>query len=279
MTYTTESKEHAETEADEPVEVLAEERAGEFADGDLRDGYEDEGADGVAALKRAETPDDFEAADRFETVGEHEADDDAEAETPEKFEFADDFETADKFDAADEDDDEDDRELELETPADSDSETPAELADDRPEEAYVEEGNRWSGDGPVSTVGQFLTPDPSHPESADLVVAATPDAPVETAAAAGLPVVKEPLLDADTEQGFLTRWNEIQIGFVEDPAQSVRNADGLIEDIASAYVNEFGKRRDTLTAAWQDGDPGTEELRLALQAYRSFIGVVLPKYK
>jgi hypothetical protein len=151
-------------------------------------------------------------------------------------------------------------------------------AAEHPAEAYVEEGNRWSGDGPVSTAGLFLTPDPSHPESADLVVvSALPETPVEAASAAGLPVVREKLLTADAEQVFLSRWNEIQIGFVEDPAQSVRDADALIEDIASAYVNAFGGRRDELAADWQEGDPGTEELRLALRRYRSFIGVVLPK--
>jgi hypothetical protein len=39
----------------------------------------------------------------------------------------------------------------------------------------------------------------------------------------------------------------------------------------------FQERRSELAAAWQDGQPDTEQLRLALRQYRSFMGVVPAK--
>lgn len=91
------------------------------------------------------------------------------------------------------------------------------------------------------------------------------------------PIVREPLLTAEAEQGFLSRWAEIQVGFVEDPAESVRDADRLIDEIATALQESLQARRTDLAADWRQGSPGTEELRLALRRYRDFLGVILPK--
>ena len=144
-----------------------------------------------------------------------------------------------------------------------------------PETAYVEEGNRWAGDRPVPTAGQALEPAPDEPGG--VVVVAEPDAPVEQAAAAGLPVVREPLLDPDKQQDFLSRWSDVQVGFVDDPIGAVRDADALLSEIAAAYSSAFQARRTDL-GSWQDDEkPDTESLRLALQRYRSFLGVILPK--
>lgn len=144
-----------------------------------------------------------------------------------------------------------------------------------PETAYVEEGNRWAGDRPVPTAGQALEADPDEPGG--VVVVAEPDAPIDQAAAAGLPVVREPLLDAGEQQDFLTRWSDVQVGFVDDPLGAVRNADTLLTEIAAAYSSAFQARRDDLGSWQQDEKPDTESLRLALQRYRSFLGVILPK--
>ena len=98
-----------------------------------------------------------------------------------------------------------------------------------------------------------------------------------TAETATTPVLHEPLITDEAEQGFLSRWAEIQVGFVEDPAQSVRDADALIQEIADALQSTLATRRAALAADWQHGSPDTEQLRLALRRYRSFLGVVLPK--
>ncbi|WP_194907077.1 hypothetical protein [Catenulispora rubra] len=112
---------------------------------------------------------------------------------------------------------------------------------------------------------------PSRFEDADNVAVAAPTAPAtppEPTSAAGL-------LPSGDKREFLSRWNTIQVGFVEDPAQSVRDADALIEDISAAYVSAIAERRSALSATWQN-DGGTEEMRRAVLQYRSLLGVILP---
>jgi hypothetical protein len=103
-----------------------------------------------------------------------------------------------------------------------------------------------------------------------------PISPPEPTSAAEPPAVRESLLTSDDEREFLSRWNTIQIGFVEDPAQSVRDADALIKDISTAYVTAITERRGALSTSWQNIDAGTEEMRQAVLQYRALLGVVLP---
>ncbi|MEZ0107641.1 hypothetical protein ABH920_001633 [Catenulispora sp. EB89] len=112
--------------------------------------------------------------------------------------------------------------------------------------------------------------DPGGTEDPDNVAAAAP----ALATPPGPTSVAE-LLPSDDKHTFLSRWNTIQIGFVEDPAQSVRDADALIEEISAAYVNAIAERRNALSATWQS-DAGTEEMRRAVLQYRSLLGVILP---
>lgn len=140
----------------------------------------------------------------------------------------------------------------------------------------TEPTHRWADDGGVLTEDR-------PPEQTESVEPATSMEPamkpaMETSFEATLnPVVREPLLSDEAEQAFLSRWAEIQVGFVEDPAQSVRDADGLIDDIAATLLSSLQARKADLAAGWQQGSSDTEELRLALQRYRAFVGVILPK--
>ena len=138
--------------------------------------------------------------------------------------------------------------------------------------------HRWADDGGLLTEERQPEP-PESVEPPTLMEPATSMEPaMETSFEATLnPVVREPLLSGEAEQAFLSRWAEIQVGFVEDPAQSVRDADGLIDEIAAALLSSVQARKTDLAAGWQQGSPGTEELRLALRRYRAFIGVILPK--
>lgn len=136
----------------------------------------------------------------------------------------------------------------------------------------TEPTHRWADDGGVLTEERQPEPESVEPASAE------PKPSMETSfEATSNPVVREPLLTGEAEQAFLTRWSEIQVRFVDDPAESVRDADRLIEEIAAALLGSFQSRRTDLAVDWQHGSPGTEELRLALRRYRDFIGVILPK--
>jgi hypothetical protein len=65
-------------------------------------------------------------------------------------------------------------------------------------------------------------------------------------------------------------WNEIQALFVDDPHASIERAAGLVDDRVEELIESVRARQDSLQSAWQTTYPGTEELRVALQHYRSF---------
>ena len=87
----------------------------------------------------------------------------------------------------------------------------------------------------------------------------------------------QPLLTDEVESELLSRWTAIQASFVEDPRQSVRAADSLIQEIAAALASALQDRRSDLAAQWREDEGDTEQLRQTLRQYRAFVGVILPK--
>ena len=80
-----------------------------------------------------------------------------------------------------------------------------------------------------------------------------------------------PLLDEAQSDGFLQRWTEVQARFVDDPQGAVRDGDSLVAELMQALAASFSAHKESLEQQWRSGgEPGTEELRLALQQYRSF---------
>jgi hypothetical protein len=65
-------------------------------------------------------------------------------------------------------------------------------------------------------------------------------------------------------------WNEIQSMFVDDPRASIERAAGLVDDRVEALIQSVRERQRSAQAAWQADAAGTEELRIALQHYRTF---------
>jgi len=80
-----------------------------------------------------------------------------------------------------------------------------------------------------------------------------------------------PLLAAEASQEFRSRWEAIQIGFVDEPRRAVEQADGLVAESIQQLAKSFADERSTLETQWAQGDDiSTEDLRVALQRYRSF---------
>jgi hypothetical protein len=80
-----------------------------------------------------------------------------------------------------------------------------------------------------------------------------------------------PLFAPDTAGGFRSRWDEVQSAFVDDPRQAVRDADELVAQVMKSLAETFASERSRLEGELQQTDKGsTENLRLALQRYRSF---------
>jgi hypothetical protein len=72
------------------------------------------------------------------------------------------------------------------------------------------------------------------------------------------------------------RWQEVQGSFVDDPRIAVRNADELVASLMTRLAQVFADERSKLEQEWDRGDNvSTENLRLALQRYRSFFDRLL----
>jgi hypothetical protein len=80
---------------------------------------------------------------------------------------------------------------------------------------------------------------------------------------------------ADTES-FRTSWHQIQADFVDSPRESVKKADELVASIIQRVAEVFAAERSKLEGDWGEGrDVSTEDLRQALQRYRSFFDRLL----
>ncbi len=79
------------------------------------------------------------------------------------------------------------------------------------------------------------------------------------------------LLPDEEGTAFRERWEEIQTSFVDEPRKSVEAADQLVAEVMQRLAENFARERSDLEQQWDRGeDVSTEDLRVALQRYRSF---------
>ena len=75
---------------------------------------------------------------------------------------------------------------------------------------------------------------------------------------------------------FRTRWLEIQASFVDEPGRSVEQADLLVAEVMKQLAKTFAEKRAKLEPQLVKGEAiSTEDLRIALQHYRSFFDRLL----
>lgn len=109
-------------------------------------------------------------------------------------------------------------------------------------------------------------PDPSDPAS-----------PAAATGAAG-PVDQDerPLLEPSHAVDYRQRWDSIQTGFVDEPRAAVAEADTLVAEVMQQLAETFSRERGSLESQWdRGGEVSTEDLRVALQRYRSFFNRLL----
>jgi hypothetical protein len=81
----------------------------------------------------------------------------------------------------------------------------------------------------------------------------------------------EPLFDTDREHELRERWHGLQARFVDEPRETVSEADSLVAELLRDLAQSFDGARSKLEEQWSSGeDVSTEDLRLTLQRYRSF---------
>jgi hypothetical protein len=113
---------------------------------------------------------------------------------------------------------------------------------------------------------------PKQPEGPKLVKGHEPET-LDRAAG-----VSEPMpLFSESEMGdFRSQWSTIQTGFVDEPRRTVEEADKLVAAVMQRLAEGFANERSGLEKQWDRGDNvSTEDLRLALQRYRSFFDRLL----
>jgi hypothetical protein len=113
------------------------------------------------------------------------------------------------------------------------------------------------------------TPGVSRSAAADVANTNAPDAK-ETASTAD---AGEParLFPENEAQNLQQQWDRIQTRFVDQPRDAVRDADALVSSAIDRLSKIFGDERSRLEQQWSRGeDISTEDLRVALQRYRSF---------
>jgi hypothetical protein len=97
------------------------------------------------------------------------------------------------------------------------------------------------------------------------------DRPAESRSFEGQATEAHPLFPASDAEAMRSRWSEIQGAFVDEPRSAVEQADGLVAEAIKRLAEMFAEERDRLEQQWDRGDDvDTEELRQALQRYRSF---------
>ncbi|WP_410658969.1 hypothetical protein [Amycolatopsis sp. lyj-112] len=118
--------------------------------------------------------------------------------------------------------------------------------------------------------------DTGHTLSTDDLVKAEPETTTEAARTSEPHDDGENTLfdDADVER-FRGSWQGIQTAFVDDPQRAVKEADELVAVVIQTLAATFADHKNELESAWSQGEPATEDLRIALRRYRSFFNQLL----
>jgi len=85
-----------------------------------------------------------------------------------------------------------------------------------------------------------------------------------------------PMFEPQETEDFRSRWYRIQTEFIDDPRRCVKRADELVAETMKRLTDVFGREREKLEGEWDRGENvSTEDLRIALQRYRSFFDRLL----
>jgi hypothetical protein len=129
--------------------------------------------------------------------------------------------------------------------------------------------------GPAQPSTQAIADMGRRPEAAAPATAAPATAAQATAAPAAN-AAATPLFDEAATGQLRDRWSDVQAGFVDEPRSAVEHADALVAEVMQQLAQGFATERQHLEQQWSRGaDVSTEDLRLALQRYRSFFDRLL----
>jgi hypothetical protein len=79
------------------------------------------------------------------------------------------------------------------------------------------------------------------------------------------------LLEDGFGDRFQQRWHEVQSGFVDDPYETVRQAEQLTDEVVTSLTTALTERKRELDDRWSNEKDNTEELRQSLRGYRALL--------
>jgi hypothetical protein len=125
-----------------------------------------------------------------------------------------------------------------------------------------------AADPPAGTPVPEGLPEPPSPAATDT---ATDTAAESTMAAGAAPAAEGPPLGSLDVAAIRNRFIDIQAGFVDEPRQAVEEAGRFVDDLVQQVADALRQQRGQLAGP----EGSTEDLRLALRAYRQFVDRLL----
>jgi hypothetical protein len=124
------------------------------------------------------------------------------------------------------------------------------------------------------------TPLPRSDETAAVEVEggdaeAAADAGTAVVSADATPALRSGALLATDAEAVRRQFLDIQAGFVDEPRQAVEQAGELVEALHQKVLDSLQAERKQLDDALGGGEPSTEDLRVALRAYRAYVDRLL----
>jgi hypothetical protein len=112
-------------------------------------------------------------------------------------------------------------------------------------------------------------------ERADLPPAPAAEPPADAEPVAATPVASsaDALLGSLDAGDIRNRFLDIQAGFIDEPRQAVEEAGRFVDDLLRQVADALQQQRGQLAGATEEAS--TEDLRLALRAYRQFVDRLL----
>jgi hypothetical protein len=101
------------------------------------------------------------------------------------------------------------------------------------------------------------------------------DGVAAVAAAEAAPAPRSGALLATDAEAVRRQFLDIQAGFVDEPRQAVEQAGELVEALHRKVLESLDAERGELNKVLDRDEPSTEDLRLALRAYRAYVDHLL----
>ncbi|HEY9484126.1 MAG TPA: hypothetical protein VIR00_14300, partial [Micromonosporaceae bacterium] len=115
----------------------------------------------------------------------------------------------------------------------------------------------------------------AEPLGAEPFDAAAEDGAVMDGTAVGMMPGDAPVPDAPPQvpnaDATHDRWQQIQLGFIDDPRGSVESARSLVVEAVEARISALRDRQTALDGWQSEATPDTEVLRAAIQGYRDML--------